>query len=921
VATFNDDRKSSRVGKDDITQLFDGFSEVAVLIDPDGIIRAINEYAARGLGEDATNLLGKCIFDYSSTDVAKQRRAYVDEVVCSGKPVHLEEVRDDRRFATTLYPLFDSGRITQIAVFAHDVTEMHRLQDAQQQLGKQVAEQMKTFGALVSAMSDYVYILDREMRYVFASATDARVVSERASQIIGKTWRDVGLRAGVMEAFERQVQYVFGTGDAATGEIRHPDKDEHSELFYEYTITPVYNQAGDVDKVMCVFRDISERKQAEAALRASEEHFRSVFEQSPIAIILFDAEGHPLSINRAALDLFGIAEADARNPQYKNRISFLNSPNMPAYALEQLLSGKEVRYEGRFDFQTEREIEQYDFARSGTRVLDVIFTPLGSHDAGDPSGYLIQARDITTRKRAEEKLVLSERRYRQLVELAQEGIWTVDAAGRTTFVNPRMAEMLGYAAEEMVGETLFSFMVPSQTELATQYLGHHQHGINEQHEFGFQRKDGSRMYARLATTPFTDADGHYTGALAVVSDITEQKHIQGALQRAHDELEERVAERTQELEREVQERTQAEESVKQHSRMLDLAQDAIIIRTIDGTVRYWNKGAERLYGWTADEARGRVSRELLQTTPSPPFETVLDSLLSTGRWEGELEQVCRDGHRITVESHWTLQRTPDGEDLIIVINNDVTSLKRYSEHLEELVDERTAQLKDAERLAGIGETAAMIGHDLRNPLQGLQYIVDLQKLRFEQTPIDERGPKEWEDEAVLFDRVRELIFYMDKIVGDLQDYARPITPNHEEVSVGGLVSDVIQSLPHIDGVRVITDIPDLRVSVDQHLMHRVFSNLILNAVQAMPDGGTLTISASDANGSVAISVRDTGVGIPEELKKRLFTPLFTSKAKGTGLGLAVVKRIVDAHGGCISVESGAGEGSTFTVTLPATGSR
>jgi len=104
-------------------------------------------------------------------------------------------------------------------------------------------------------------------------------------------------------------------------------------------------------------------------------------------------------------------------------------------------------------------------------------------------------------------------------------------------------------------------------------------------------------------------------------------------------------------------------------------------------------------------------------------------------------------------------------------------------------------------------------------------------------------------------------------------------------------------------------------------MHRVFSNLILNAVQAMPDGGTLTVSASDANGSVAISVRDTGVGIPEELKKKLFTPLFTAKAKGTGLGLAVVKRIVDAHGGGISVDSGAGTGSTFTVTLPSTGSQ
>ncbi|MFZ0926264.1 MAG: ATP-binding protein [Halobacteriota archaeon] len=106
---------------------------------------------------------------------------------------------------------------------------------------------------------------------------------------------------------------------------------------------------------------------------------------------------------------------------------------------------------------------------------------------------------------------------------------------------------------------------------------------------------------------------------------------------------------------------------------------------------------------------------------------------------------------------------------------------------------------------------------------------------------------------------------------------------------------------------------------DPHLMHRVFGNLILNAIQAMPDGGTLSVSASAQDGSVAIRVHDTGVGIPDELKDKLFRPLFTGKAKGTGLGLAVVKRIVDAHGGTISFESVKGRGTAFTITLPAEG--
>jgi len=244
-------------------------------------------------------------------------------------------------------------------------------------------------------------------------------------------------------------------------------------------------------------------------------------------------------------------------------------------------------------------------------------------------------------------------------------------------------------------------------------------------------------------------------------------------------------------------------------------------------------------------------------------------------------------------------------------------LQRYSNHLKAIAEERTAQLKDAERLAGIGETAAMIGHDLRNPLQGLQYIVDLQKLRFQRMPNAERNMEGWKKEAELFDRISEQVFYMDKIVADLQDYARPLDPEREAVSVRKLIGDVLDSLPHTDGtVEVVTGIPDVTIEAEPHLMHRVFSNLFLNALQAMPDGGTLTITASSEDGAVAIAVSDTGVGIPEEMTDKLFSPLMTGKAKGTGLGLAVVKRIVNAHGGTIKFESKEGHGTTFIVTLP-----
>jgi len=211
----------------------------------------------------------------------------------------------------------------------------------------------------------------------------------------------------------------------------------------------------------------------------------------------------------------------------------------------------------------------------------------------------------------------------------------------------------------------------------------------------------------------------------------------------------------------------------------------------------------------------------------------------------------------------------------------------------------------------------MIGHDLRNPLQGLQYIIDLQKMRFDRTPPEERDVIDWKKAAESFDRIGEQIFYMDKIVGDLQDYARALQPQPEKMSLTNLVEDVLAQVPHDKSVWISTSVDGVHFEADRHLMHRALSNLILNAVQAMPEGGTLMITGSRSDDSVVIQVKDTGVGIPAEMEEKLFSPLITGKAKGTGLGLAVVKRIIDAHDGTITFESEKGKGTTFTVTLRA----
>jgi PAS domain S-box-containing protein len=249
-------------------------------------------------------------------------------------------------------------------------------------------------------------------------------------------------------------------------------------------------------------------------------------------------------------------------------------------------------------------------------------------------------------------------------------------------------------------------------------------------------------------------------------------------------------------------------------------------------------------------------------------------------------------------------------------------LRRHTEHLEELVIERTRELNlsqerllQAERLAAIGKTAGMVAHDLRNPLQGMTSTLYLAKQTL-------KSPKakaaEKQEAAKLLETLDEEIAYMGKIVEDLQDYARPLTPDLAETSLPDLIRETFSTMKVPENVKVSIQVEkDIgNVMVDAGLMRRVLTNLTTNSIQSMPKGGRLTIRADKTRNVTVIAVEDTGVGISEEDLGKLFEPFFTTKAKGQGFGLPVCKRLVEAHGGTITAESKPGKGSTFTIKIP-----
>jgi signal transduction histidine kinase len=243
-------------------------------------------------------------------------------------------------------------------------------------------------------------------------------------------------------------------------------------------------------------------------------------------------------------------------------------------------------------------------------------------------------------------------------------------------------------------------------------------------------------------------------------------------------------------------------------------------------------------------------------------------------------------------------------------------LRRYSEHLEELVEERTKELREAqerilesERLAAIGKVASMVGHDLRNPLTGISNAVYcLKKLLRSDT--NEKAKE-------MLGIIDKSIEHSNDIIGDLLEYSKEILLDMRENRPKSIIEESLLLVKVPQNIRVSdASQSEPRIMVDMEKMKRVCVNIIRNAIDAMPEGGTLKITSKESEGRLEFVFADTGMGMSKEVLERLGTPFLTTKAKGMGLGLPICKRIMEAHGGKISVESEVGKGTTFTITVP-----
>ena len=622
-----------------------------------------------------------------------------------------------------------------------------------------------------------------------------------------------------------------------------------------------HDAAGRAVRIVGTHTDITERKRAESDLRL----FRALIERSNDAIEVVDP---------ATMRFVDVNQSACRNL---------------GYTRDEMLA------------LTVSDVSR-EFAHASSKGIDAqlkktgYMTIEGVHRRKDGSTYSVEVslslitldreyivsivRDVTERNRVYEQL----RELSRAVEQSPVTVMITNNAGDIEYVNPKFTELTGYTLDEVRGRNprfLQSGLTPAAVYAdlwATITTGREWRG-----EFQNRKKNGELFWESAVISPLRDAAGQVTRFVGAKLDITQQKL--------------------------------ADRQLREQAALLDQANDAIYVRNLDGTIRYWNEGAARLYGWTAAEAIGRKLAELDLSDAAQDEEFDWKSQRAAD-WAGERQHTARNGTQLTVFSRLTLTRDPQGQPVtIMAFNTDITEKKQ--------IETRFLQ---AQRLDSLGALASGLAHDLNNVLGSVLMSTELLKDRLAN-----------ESERKMVATMEASAKRGAGIVRQVLTFARGIKGERVPVQVGHLLREMAdiatETFPR--GIAIRMDAPkDLWcVLGDATQLHQILMNLCINARDAMPHGGILSLTAENflvdeafaamtpgANpGSyICVKVTDTGTGIAPELREKIFEPFFTTKkeGKGTGLGLSTVLGIAKSHGGFLQFNSSPGHGTCFEVYFP-----
>ena len=358
-------------------------------------------------------------------------------------------------------------------------------------------------------------------------------------------------------------------------------------------------------------------------------------------------------------------------------------------------------------------------------------------------------------------------------------------------------------------------------------------------------------------------------------------------------------------ERTVEEQA-ADTTFRERALLLQLTHDAIVVRAYsDARIKFWNRSATDLYGWTEQEALGEVIHELLQSKYPEPLKDIEQKLATLGRWEGEIIHTTKKGIELVVHSKWSIVRDIHKQPVsILELNSDMTERKRAE-----------LSARENERLAGLGMASAIFAHEIANPLNGIS--TNLQMVEFE---LKSRKDLDRNVLANLHFAIEE-IRRLGELLNEFRSLSRPQTLNVQPTNLVQAIHQVL--IPEMaawraTGITIERHCDETlpQIMLDEDKMKQVILNICKNAVEAMPEGGILTLTCYESGGRIILEISDTGRGIPKDIDP--FQLFSTTKPAGTGLGLPLVHQFITAQGGQIEYTSAPDKGTTFTISFPLT---
>jgi len=735
-----------------------------------------------------------------------------------------------------------------------------------------IQEVTKRLEKIAEMGDDGIIVFDEDYRIEFANAVASEITGYTKEPLIGMDFRRLlsDRDIGYLDQMHSEVgidesKRVCIETEALTAKGMKFDA--------EVCITIEKMEKGGV-RTYAYLRDITQRKRMEREIREATKRFEKIAEMGEDGIIVFDEDSRIEFANQMASEIVGLSKDQILGREFFSLIGKRD---------EEFLEEMVMRGEGLGQkVCTEMSICPPEGL---VKESEVCIAPTQSEDGRIKTYAYI--RDITERKKFEKELKESEEKYRNLFERVRHGLFISSKEGKFIDCNPALLEMVGYENKEgFLGiDIAKDLYVNLEDRKAFQRLIEEQ-GYVKDLEVEFKKKGGEKITVLLTAHVKKDEKGRITGYEGINIDISERKRMERKLQEANEFL----------------------------TNLIESSVDGIIVTDTKGNILIFNKGAEDILGYKGEEVVDKmnirsiyppgVAKEVMEKLRSPDYGGVgkLTSFPIAHR--------RKDGELIEGDLSASLVYDEKGNEIASVgIFKDLRERLRIERELREMQQ----ALLQSEKLAAMGRLTSQIAHELNNPIYGIMNTLELLK-----TEIPPGSKRRRILELSLSETQR-----LAEMLRNMLSFSKPEEEKRKPIKINELVEGILLMMERQmreSNIKVETyfdeGIPEVMASTNQ--MRQVMLNLIKNAKEAMPKGGTLTVRTTREDNKVLIHIQDTGAGIPEEIRDKIFEAFFTTKqkVKGVGLGLSVCYGIIKDHGGEIKVESEVDKGTSFKIHLP-----